>query len=222
MGREDNFSGDTRDGAVEIQALLLHAASNRFEDGKTAVPLVQVQNAWRDAHRLQSAETAHTQQQFLAYSKAAITSVEPRCEFPIFRRVSFDIRIEQKQGAAPYLKAPDLGTDRPAPRLNLHGNRLALRPDCRFHGHLADVRLEVLFLLPAVLVQPLPEIALPIKQADANQRKSQVRCALDVVSGKDTEAAGINGKRLVQAEFQGEIGNRARPQNAGVPRAPCA
>src|ERR1700676_2961719 len=89
MGRKDDFAGDAWNGAVEIQAFLLHAVSNRFEDGKPAVPFVQVQNAWRNAHRLQGAEAAHAQQQFLADSKAVIASIETRGEFPIFRRVSF-------------------------------------------------------------------------------------------------------------------------------------
>src|SRR4029077_8329193 len=103
MRRKDDFAGDARNGTVEIQAFLLHAASNRFEDGKPAVPFVQVQNAWCDAHRLQGAEAAQAEQQFLADSKAAIAAIEARCEFPIFTRVSFDIRIQQKQGAASYL-----------------------------------------------------------------------------------------------------------------------
>ena len=108
MRRKHNFAGDARNGAVEIQAFLFHAVSNRFEDGKPAVPFVQVQNAGRDAHRFQSAEAADAQQQFLANSKAAIASVEPRSEFAIFGRVSFDIRIEQEQGRSVPLSAATL------------------------------------------------------------------------------------------------------------------
>src|ERR1700680_1886383 len=88
MGREDNFAGDARNGTVEIQAFFFHPASNRFEDSKPAVAFVQVQNAWRNAHRLQGAEAAHAQQQFLADSKAVIASIETRGEFPILRRAS--------------------------------------------------------------------------------------------------------------------------------------
>src|SRR5579864_6100461 len=193
MRRENHFAGDARNGAVEIQAFLLHAASNRFKDRKPAVPFVQVQDAWRYAHRLQGAEAANAQQQLLTDSKAVIASIEPRGQFPIFRRVSFDIRIEQKQRAASYLQAPDLGADRARPRLDLHSDRFAFPSNSGFHGHLADVGLEVLFLLPTVPVQLLPEIALPVEQTDAHQRKPQVGCALDVVPGENSESAGIDG-----------------------------
>ena len=97
-----------------------------------------------------------------------------------------------------------------------------LRPDRRFHGQLIDIRLEVFFLLPAVAIQALPEVALAIKQADADQRNTQVGCALDVIAGENAQSAGIYRNRLVQSEFRGEIGHRTRPQNAGVPRAPGA
>ena len=220
--REDHFARNARHGLVEIQAFLLHAAANRFEHRKSAVPFVQVQHAGRDAHGLQRAEAADAQQQFLADSNAPIAAVEPRSQFAILRRISFDVRIEQQQIAASHLHAPDLGADRAAARLDLHGDRLALGPDGRFHGHLADVGLQIFFLLPAVLVQALPEIALAVKQADAHQRNPQVGCALDVIAGEHAQAAGINGKRFVQAELGGEISHRARPQNAGVPRAPGA
>ena len=43
-----------------------------------------------------------------------------------------------------------------------------------------------------------------------------------MVAGQHAQAAGINGQRFVQPELGGEIGDRARPQHAGVRRAPGA
>src|ERR1700675_1050466 len=65
---EGYFAGDARDGLIEIQALFLHAAANRFEDCKSAMPFVQMKNAGRDAHRAQSTEASHAEQQLLANS----------------------------------------------------------------------------------------------------------------------------------------------------------
>src|SRR4029077_19016819 len=96
MGRKHDFARNTGNGTVKIETFLLHAVSNRFKDRKSAVPFVQMENAGGDAHRLQCAESAHTQKQFLTDSKAGIASIKARCEFPIFRRVSFDVRIQQK------------------------------------------------------------------------------------------------------------------------------
>ena len=81
---------------------------------------------------------------------------------------------------------------------------------------------EILLALPAGLVQPLQKVALPVKQADADQRNIQVGGALDVVAGQHAQAAGVNGQRFVQAELGGEISHRPRPQHAGMVRAPGA
>ena len=44
--------------------------------------------------------------------------------------------------------------------------------------------------------------------------------ALDVIAGQDAEAARIDRQRFVDAELGGEVGDRPRPEHAGVPRAP--
>ena len=182
-----HFAAHARHRLIEIQALFLHAAANRFEHRKSAVPFVQVQNAGRDSHRFQGAEASTPKQQFLADSNAAIAAIQPRSELAILRRVSFDVRIEQEQIAASHLHAPHFRADRAAARLNLHGDRFALGADGRFHGHVADIGLKVFFLLPAILVQALPEIALAVKQSDPNQGNAQIGGALDVVPGENAQ-----------------------------------
>ena len=95
-------------------------------------------------------------------------------------------------------------------------------PMADFHRQLVDVGVEVLFLLPAVDVEPLPEVALAVEQADADQRDAEIGRALDVVAGEHAQAAGIDRQRFVQAELRGKIRHRMRPQHAGMPRAPGA
>ena len=92
--------------------------------------------------------------------------------------------------------------------------------DGHFHGQLADVGLKILFPLPAVPIQPLAEISLAVEKPHAHQRNIEVRGALDVIAGKDSQAAGIDGDRFVQAEFGGEVSHRPRPQHAGMLGAP--
>ena len=70
--------------------------------------------------------------------------------------------------------------------------------------------LQVLFLLPAVAVEPLPEVSLTVKQPDADQRNVQIGGALDVIAGQNAQAAGINREGLVQAELRREIRHRPR------------
>ncbi len=219
---KDHFAGNAGHGLIEADALVLHAAANRFQNGKSAVAFVQVQNAGRDAHGSQRAEAADAEQQFLADTDARIAAIQPRGEFAILGRVAFDVGIEQQQIAAPDLHAPDFRADGAAAGLDLHRDRLAVRSDRRFHGQLVDIGLEVFFLLPAGAIQALAEISLAVEQADADQRNVQIGRALDVIAGQHAQAAGIFRNGLVQAEFGGEIGHRTRPQNAGVPGSPGA
>ena len=84
---------------------------------------------------------------------------------------------------------------------------LAVASDGRLHRQLVDVGVEVLFVLPAVVVEALAEVALVVEQADADERDAQVAGALDVVAGEHAEAAGVDRQRLVQAELGREIGD---------------
>ena len=93
----------------------------------------------------------------------------------------------------------------------------------RLNGQQAAVDVQVVLVLPAVAVEPLPEIALVVVQADADERNAEVRRALDVIAGQDAEAARVDRDRFVQPELGGEVGHRPRPRarrRAGRPR--CA
>ena len=88
------------------------------------------------------------------------------------------------------------------------------------HRQQAVIDVEVVLVLPAVAIEPLPEVALVVVQADADERDAEVRRALDVIAGEDAEAAGVDRQRLVQAELGREVRDRPRPEHAGVARAP--
>ena len=63
---ENHFARDSGTACMEADAFFLHAHANRLQHSESAVAFVQMQNAGRDAHGLQSAQAAHAQQQFLA------------------------------------------------------------------------------------------------------------------------------------------------------------
>ena len=88
------------------------------------------------------------------------------------------------------------------------------------HGQAVDVGVQVFFLLKTLHIQPLAEISLIVKQANADQRHAQVGSTFDVVAGQHAQAAGINGQRFVQAELGGKVSHRTRLQHAGVRGAP--
>ena len=139
-------------------------SANRFQNRESTVAFVQVQNAGRDAHGVESAEAADAQQQFLANADARISAIQARGEFAVLGMVAFNVGVEQKQIAAADLHAPDFRADGSAAGFDLNGDGLAVRSDGSFHGKLVDIGLDVFFLLPAGSIEPLPEISLAIKQ----------------------------------------------------------
>jgi hypothetical protein len=48
-----------------------------------------------------------------------------------------------------------------------------------------NIRLQILFLLPTVPIEPLQKISLAIKQTDTHQWNAEIGCAFDVVAGKN-------------------------------------
>src|SRR5260370_33885749 len=130
--------------------------------------------------------------------------------------------MEQEKSAASSFPAPPSGADGAATGIDLDLHGLAAGSDGRFHGQLVDIHLQGFFLLPAAAVEPLPEVALAIKQADADERNAQVRGALDMIGGENSQAAGVDGNRFMQSELSGEIGHRAGAQDAGVVGSPGA
>src|SRR6185312_6752074 len=190
--------------------------------GETAVSFVQVVHARSNPQGAQSARSTHAQQQFLTNPDAAVSSVETRGKLAVFRSIAFHIGIQQEQVTAADFYAPDFGADDFAASVNLHDDGLAVRADCRLHGQLAYIALQVFFLLPAVAVEALVKVSLAVEQSDADQRDSKIGSALDVISRENSQASGINGKGLVQAELGGEIRDWARPQDTCMDCAPRA
>ena len=108
----------------------------------------------------------------------------------------------------------------PGARVDGDGDRRAVgrAPAESAATRLVDV--DVVLVLPAVAVEPLPEVALVVVEPDADERNAEVGGALDVIAGQNAEAARIDRQRLVQPELGGEVRDRPRPQHAGVARAP--
>ena len=220
---EDDFARNARHGLVEAEPFVLHAAANGFEHGKAAVPFVQVQHAGSDAHRL----AARGRRRRPAATPGGCARGRRR------RRAARSAR-DLRERCLPRWNRAGAGRSGRLSRARLwpgwRRSRVSictmtgspLVPMAGSIGSWLTSRLQIFFLLPAVAIEPLAEISLAIKQSDADQRNAEVGSALDVIAGEDAQAAGINRQRFVQAELGGEIGDRPRPQDAGMLRAPGA
>jgi hypothetical protein len=84
---------------------------------------------------------------------------------------------------------------------DLNRDRLAVRTDCSSAGQLIDVGFEIFLLLPAATIEPLPEVALTIKELNADQWNAEVE-ALLMWSWQNTKTAGIDRRRFISARIQ--------------------
>src|SRR5271168_467412 len=206
VGGEDDLAGDLAGGLVEGEAFFDHAIANGLEDCEAAVAFVEVKDSGGDSHGSESAEAADAEEELLADAGAAVAAIESRGEFEVFGGVAVDVGIEQEEVATADFDTPDLGVDDAAAGLNFDHDAFAVCADGGLHGKLVDVGREVLFALPAGVVEALQEVSLAIEEADADERDVQIGCALDMVAGEDAEASGVDGEGLVQAELGGEVG----------------
>ncbi len=222
VGGEDDFAWNLAGSGVEVEPFFFHARADGLKDGEAAVAFVEMQDAGRDAHGLERAESANAEKQFLANAGAGVAAVEARSGVEVLRGVAGNVGVEQEEIAAADLDLPDLGANGCTAGGDLNDDRLAIEADSGLHGKLIDVGLEIFFALPAFFVEALEEVSLAVEEADADERDVEVGCALDVIAGEHAEAAGVDGQRFVQAEFSGEVGDRARAEHAGIGCAPGA
>src|SRR5688572_3780406 len=180
---------------------------------------VQVHDAGRNPQCVQRENTADPEKQFLTDSDSLIAPVQPRRQLPILGAGSIDVRVEEQQRASANGDPPDTRQETAGPRLDLDGYRDAVTSG-RLDRQQMMVDVEVVLLLPAGDVDPLPEIPLVVIETDTNERYAEIGGALDVVPGEDSKTARIDGNRLVQPELRREVRHRARAKNAGVPAAP--
>ena len=104
-----------------------------------------------------------------------VAAVEPGGQLAVLRLVAIDVRVEQEQRvAADRRRCQTRAADRAGARLDRDrsaGRRLAER---RLDRQRAAVDVEVVLVLPAVAIEPLPEVALVVEEADADQRNAEV------------------------------------------------
>src|SRR5262249_45934553 len=107
------------------------------------------------------------------------------------------------------LDAPDAGPRFASWKRDADGNGLAVGTVFRFERQIVEIVFRIAFLLPAVLVEVLAEVAKPVHEANAHEGEAQVACRLQMVAGQDAEAARVDRDTVVNAEFSGEIRNAA-------------
>ena len=207
---------------VEVRAGLVDGElADPFDAEEAGVALVGVEHLRRgpagqprvDAQR---ADTADAEQQLLeqpVFAGAAVQAVRDVTEHAV---VLLHVGVEQQQGHSADLGDPD-------PRNQLaaagYGDRDPGRRAVLFaqqrDGKPIRVEDRVGLLLPALTGERLAEVAVPVEQADPDDRHAQVGGRLEVIAGQDAQAAGVLRQHGGDAELGREVGDRSGPLRLG-------
>ena len=158
----------------------------------------------RETEPAQHAHAADAEHELLAQAVLAVAAVQRVGDGPRPVGVSLDLRVEEVERHLPDLHEPDADPN---------GHEIAVvvgELDDRCHRHERQrqpVRVvpRIALELAVVLVQPLPEVAAAVVEADADERDAELRGRLEMVAGEDPEAAGVDRQALVEAELGREV-----------------
>ena len=213
-GEHGAGAGDLQRG-VEVEVLLLGELADALEAEEAGVALVGVEHlgvrgAGDAGVGAQRADAADAEQHLLAEAVLGVAAVEAVGDVADQLAVLLDVGVEQQQRDAADLGHPDAGgqglaAGQAEDDLGDGAVGLAQQRERQAVG----VEDRVALLLPAVAGQGLAEVAVPVEQADADDRDAEVAGGLEVVAGEDAEAAGVLRQDRGDAELRGEVGDRA-------------
>lgn len=199
MGGEHGPGAHGLQGAVEVESLALEFA-DAFEAEEACVALVGVEDLGRGGAgeprvRTDGPDAADAEQHLLEEPVLAAAAVQPVGDAPFAGGVLLDVGVEHEERDAADPRDPEVGVET-APAGEGEGDQgggavgLAEQGD----GQFAGVEDGVLLLLPAVPAEGLAEVAVPVEQADADERDAQVAGGLEVVMRR-----GCRGRRSTGA-----------------------
>jgi hypothetical protein len=206
--REDVAAGGGLARFAIAEFVLAHGRADALQREERRVALVHVADGRLDADGVQGAQAADAEQDLLSNPHLAVAAVEARSDAAQLGRVFGQVGVEQVEFDAAHIDEPDLDSEGVRAEVDADLAGLALFVLDERGGPLVDVVHGIAFELPAIFGELLGEVALPIRQADADQRNAEIRSGLQVVAGQHAQAAGVDRHALVQAELGGEIGDR--------------
>ncbi len=221
-GRDRGVRGEHRAGAgdlegrLEGQAGVLGELADPLEAEEAGVALVGVEDlggggAGEPGERTDRAHAADAEQHLLAQAVLGVAAVQAVGDGADDLAVLLHVGVEQQQRDAADLGDPDAGGQRllrGQADLDLRDRAVLLAQQRQREA--VGVEDRVGLLLPAVAGQRLAEVAVPVEQADADDRDAEVARGLEVVAGQDAETAGVLRQHRGDAELRGEVADGGR------------
>jgi hypothetical protein len=189
--------------------------SQPFDQHESGMSLIGVPDSWIDLHGPKHSHAAYAENPLLPEPHLRTTGIELVHETAVFRVVRFEVGVEQVDGNSPDHHPPCAYVNRATRGLHRCKPRLSVRPSDRDKGSRAYVVLLIAVFLPAFQVQSLVEISFAIEEADTYQGDAKIAGRLAMIAGKNAQAPGVDGNRVVQAELGAKVCYRA-PIQLGV------
>ncbi len=213
VGGEDGAAAGHLERGVEVEVLVAGELADPLDAEEPGVTLVGVEDlggsvSGDPAVRPYCADAADTEQELLEQPVLRSTAVQTVGDLALGRLVLLDVRVEHQQRHAADLRYPDLGVQLAAAGQGDRDGRGSVTVAEQADRQPVRVHQRVPLLLPAFAVQRLAEVAVPVQQADTDQRDTQVAGCLQVVTGQDAQTTGVLRQHVGDAVLRGEVGNR--------------
>ena len=171
------------------------------------MPFVQVADLHIDSQLLQQPPAADAQHQFLEQTLLLAGRVEVGRYASIPGAVERVIAVEQVQVHLSHAGVPDSQVERSPRQFQSHAGPAAVRIEDRRHRQASWIVEGECLHLPAVVGQHLAEVALLVKQADAEYGHVQIAGAFQVIARQNAQATRIDRQGLGKPKFHAEIPN---------------
>ena len=182
--------------------------TGQFEHQECRVSFVHVPDRRCDAQLTQCAYTAHTQHQLLGHTHIVISAVQAGRQFAVARAVGVDVGVHQIEGHATDVEFVDFGVDGATGQLDLDHDFVTVGRPRGEGGDVGEAHLGVDGLLPAAVIEALPEVALWVDEPHRHKRQIEVTGFFHMVARQNTQTTRVDGQRFVDAELGRKVRNR--------------
>ena len=203
MGREDRPGPGLIEGLVE-RTPRLHRLGGELQRRQRGVPFVEMHDGRVVAEGPEQSHPSDAQHRVLRQPQPGVTHVQTSGDPPVQDVVLAAARVEQVQRHAPHVDAPHLDVHVAPPKGHRHRERPPVLPGHERRRERRGVDLGPVVVLPAARVEALVVAALPVEQADPDDRQPPVRRLLQDVAREDPEAARVDRKRRVDPVLEAE------------------
>ncbi len=206
MRGEYGVGSGSLDRAGEVEPLFDQHA-DALQQQERRMSLVDVPDRRRDAERGEGAHAADAEDDFLLDARGAVAAIETVRDGAVGGAVLWQRRVEQVKPHMADARLPHLEHDIAPGHGHGHLEFRAVLAHQRRDGQVVEIRVGVLSVLVALVVDGLEEVALPVQQSDADEGQAEIACGLAMVPGENAQAAGIDRQAFVETEFGAEVRN---------------